>query len=236
VSPRCVKFLALILLLPALGLRADGDAAPAAAPSPTPAADLSALGVSNGGVRKVSAGLAYGANSFAGLALGALVGAAGGAIPYARDRQGQDPSTVILGAVYGSVAGAVGLGIPASAYEVASDKPGSGTTILEDSLGFAMLGGAVGAGAGMLSYRHKVDSDPNDAEDFLTAAAAGVCGGALLGLGAGVYESVLWSGHAPKIPGKGVHASAGLLAFSSQLRTPQGWMPLPNATLLKVDF
>jgi hypothetical protein len=224
-----------ILLSPAPSLRADGAAAPTAVATVT-ASDAVAAAVPAAGGRKVSAGLAYGVNSFAGLALGALVGAAGGAIPYARDRQGQDPSTVILGAVYGSVAGAVGLGLPASAYEVASDKPGAGITMLYDSFGFAVLGGAVGAGAGMLSYRHKVDTQPDSAEDFLAAAAAGVCGGAALGLGVGIYEAVLWPGHAPKIPGKGVHASAGLLAFSPVLETPQGLMRLPNATLLKVDF
>lgn len=225
-----MRVLLILVLLgaPVQALRAEDAAAAVAA--------LSSAAAPVGGGRKVYPGLAYGANSFAGLALGAIVGAAGGAIPYSRDRQGQDPSSVILGAIYGSVAGAVGLGLPLSAYEVASDKPGAGITVLYDSLGFAALGGAVGAGAGMLSYRHKVDSDPQDAGDFLTAAAAGICGGALLGLGVGVYEAVFWTGNAPRIPGQGIHASAGLLAFSAVLAQPHGYLRVPNATLLKVEF
>lgn len=215
--------LTLLLLLTALGsLRADGDAA-AAQP-------IAADG------RKVSAGLAYGANTFAGIGVGAIVGAAIEAIPYAKDRHGQDPNPVILGAVYGSVAGAVGLGLPLSAYEVASDKPGAGITVLYTTLSFSVLGGAVGAGSGMLSYRHKVDQQPQAAEDFLAAAAGGICAGGLLGLGVGFYEAVLWKGHAAKIPGSGIHAQAGMLAFSPLLDFPQGPAWMPNATLVKVDF
>jgi hypothetical protein len=218
------------------------DAAPQAAAQPSAgdsanaAAESGALDSQVPGLRKVSPGMAYGANCFAGLGLGAILGAAVGAIPYAKDRQGQDPSSVILGAIYGAAAGGVALGIPLSAYEVASDKPEAGITVLYDSITFALLGGAVGAGGGMISYRHKVGQDPQDAEDFLAAAAAGICGGATLGLGVGLYEVVWWPGHQQKIPGKGIHAQAGLLAFSPWLDGPGGPRPIPNATLLRAEF
>lgn len=211
----------LAILAPAL-LQADDDAAVASA----------ALS----GQRQVSAGKAYGANTFAGMAVGALVGAAAGAIPYAVDRKSQDPNSVILGAVYGAVGGAIGLGVPVSAYEVASDKPGAGITVLYNTLGFAVLGGAVGGGAGMISYRHKVDYDPSSGEDFLAASAAGVVGGAILGFGVGIYEAVFWQGRGMKVPGKGIHASAGLLEVATLHDDGVQVTSLPNATLLKVRF
>jgi hypothetical protein len=186
--------------------------------------------------RQVSAGKAYGANTFAGMATGALVGAAVGAIPYAVDRKNQDPTSVILGAVYGAVGGAIGLGVPVSAYEVASNKPGAGITILYNTFGFAVLGGVVGGGAGMISYRRKVGVDERSAEDFLGAAAAGVCGGAILGLGVGIADGVFWKGRGLKVPGKGIHARVGLLQVAVLHDDGSGSMILPNATLLKVGF
>jgi hypothetical protein len=237
------RILALLLLLP-LGrpLWADDTAAQptaqatAVVDSSDSAAVSGALDSQTPGARKVSPGMAYGANCFAGLGLGAILGAAIGAIPYAKDRQGQDPSTIILGAIYGAAGGGVGLGIPLSAYEVASDKPESGITVLYDSITFALLGGAVGAGGGMISYRHKVGQDPQDAEDFLAAAAGGICGGAALGFGVGLYETVWWPGHQQRIPGKGIHAEAGLLAFSPWMDGPGGARAIPNATLLRAEF
>lgn len=225
------RLLLLFLLLAAAGLRADGDAAASASAS----TDSVAV-ASTPGARKVQAGMAYGANTFAGMAVGALVGAAGGAIPYSLNRQNQDPSSVILGAVYGAVGGAIGLGLPVSAYEVASDKPGAGISILYNTLGFGVLGGAVGAGAGMMSYRHKVDTDPSSAEDFLSAAAAGVCGGALVGFGVGLVEGVWWQGPGMKIPGKGIHASLGLQDLAALHDDGIRLNALTNATLLKVSF
>lgn len=219
----------LALVAASVGLRADEAAATAAS------ADSGAVAVATGG-RKVSAGKAYGANTFAGMAVGALVGAAGGAIPYAMERHNQDPNSVILGAVYGAVGGAVALGLPVSAYEVASDKPGAGVTILYNTFGFAVLGGVVGGGAGMMSYRHKVGVDERSGEDFLGAAAAGMVGGAIVGFGVGIADGVFWKGRGMKVPGKGIHAKAGLVemaAFHDDGITVRG---LPNATLLKVDF
>jgi hypothetical protein len=236
------RTLALLLLLPlsrplwADDAAAQATAQPTAVDSPASAAAEGALDSQTPGVRKVSPGMAYGANCFAGLGLGAILGAAVGAIPYAKNRQGQDPSTIILGAIYGAAAGGVGLGIPLSAYEVASDKPEAGITVLYDSITFALLGGAVGAGGGMISYRHKVDQDPKDAEDFLAAAAAGICGGAALGLGVGLYETIWWPGHQQRIPGKGIHAQAGFLAFSPWMDGPGGVRAIPNATLLRAEF
>jgi hypothetical protein len=228
--------LSFVLLLCGTGLRAE-EAASAAASNDASAATSSAADASDSiGARKVSAGKAYGANTFAGMAVGSLIGAAAGAIPYAVDRKSQDPTSVILGAVYGAVGGAVGLGLPLSAYEVASDKPGAGITVLYNTLGFAVLGGAVGAGGGMISYRRKIDYDPRSAEDFLGAAAAGVCGGALLGFGVGIAEGVFWQGRGMKVPGKGIHASAGVLQLAGLHDDGHTLSALPNATLLKVDF
>ena len=195
-----------------------------------------AAGAHAEGERKVSAGRAYGANTFAGMFLGGLVGTAAGALPYSLERKNQDPGSVILGAVYGSIAGAVALGLPVSAYEVASDKPGAGITILYNTLSFAVLGGSVGAGAGMISYRHKVDYDPRSAEDFTSAAAAGVCAGAVLGFGVGLYEGIWWQGRGSKVPGKGIHASAGVMDVAMWHDNGITLSALPNATLLKVDF
>lgn len=186
--------------------------------------------------RTVSPGKAYGANTFAGMAVGALVGAAGGALPYAIERKNQDPSSVILGAVYGAIGGAVVLGLPVSAYEVASNKPGAGITVLFNTLGFAVLGGVVGAGGGMISYRRKVDYDPRSGEDFLGAAAGGVCIGAIVGLGVGVAEGVFWQGRGMTVPGKGIHAKAGILELSSLHDDGHALSLLPNATLFKAEF
>ena len=187
--------------------------------------------------KKVSAGKSYGANIFAGLLTGALIGAAVGALPYAVDRHNQDAQSVIYGALYGSVAGGGVFAIPLSAYEVASDKPGAGTTVLFDMLGFGVLGGIVGGAGGMISYRRKLDYDPSSGEDFLAAAAAGVCGGALVGLGVGIVEAVIWDGPQRGFPkGKGIHASVGLLAFSPVRPQGEGHVALPNATLGEVRF
>lgn len=203
--------LIVLLLLGATGLRAEGE-------------------------RKVSAGRAYGANTFAGMFVGGLVGAAAGALPYSIERNNQDPSSVILGAVYGSIGGAIALGLPVSAYEVASDKPGAGITVLYNTLAFSVLGGTVGAGGGMISYRHKVTYDPRSAEDFTAAAAAGVCTGALIGFTVGLYEAVWWEGRGTNVPGKGIHASAGLMDLATLHDDGVKLSALPNATLLKVDF
>ena len=215
--------LAFSLIAP---LRADEAAAPAAS-------EPSAAAV---GERRVSPGKAYGANTFAGMIVGAMVGAAGGALPYAIDRKSQDPNSVILGAVYGAVGGAVGLALPVSAYEVASDKPGAGIAVLYNTLSFATLGGVVGAGGGMISYLRKVDYDPRSGEDFLGAAAAGVVGGAVIGFGVGLVEAVWWQGRGMKVPGKGIHARAGLLELAALHDDGHSVNALPNATLLKVDF
>jgi hypothetical protein len=222
--------LSFALLFSCAALRAD-EADPAAAADPAAVSSAPAAGG-----RRVHTGKAYGANTFAGMAVGALIGAGGGAIPYAVERKSQDPTSVILGAVYGAVGGAVALGLPLSAYEVASDKPGAGITVLYNTLGFAVLGGAVGGGAGMISYRRKVTYDQRSAEDFLGAAAAGVCGGAIVGFGVGIVEGVFWQGRGMKVPGKGIHASAGLLEFAALHDDGISLSALPNATLLKVDF
>lgn len=207
--------MAFMLCLGTLGLRAEEGAAPE---------------------RKVSAGKAYGANTFAGMFTGSLVGAAIGALPYAIERKDQDPSSVILGAVYGAVGGAVALGLPLSAYEVASDKPGAGITVLYNTLGFAVLGGVVGTGSGMISYRRKVDYDPQSAEDFTAAGAAGVCTGALLGLGVGLYEAVWYQGPGERIPGKGIHASVGVMDLAAVHDDGIQVAALNNARFFKLRF
>jgi hypothetical protein len=206
--------LVLACLLLATALRAEGESAG----------------------RKVVPGRAYGANTFAGLFVGALIGTGIGALPYGMERKSQDPGSVILGAVYGAVGGAAILGLTVSAYEVASDKPGAGITVLYNTLGFAVLGGVVGSGAGMISYRRKIGYDADSGEDFVGAAAAGVCAGALLGLGTGLYEAVLWQPPGEHIPGKGIHASVGVMDLASLHFDGQKNVPLTNASLLKVSF
>jgi hypothetical protein len=194
------------------------------------------LHAEDGSQRKVSPGRAYGANTFAGMFTGSLLGSAIGALPYAIERKNQDPTSVILGAVYGAVGGAVALGLPLSAYEVASDKPGAGITVLYNTLGFAVLGGTVGAGAGMIGYRRKVDYDPQSAEDFTGAGAAGVCTGALIGLSVGLYEAVWWEGRAQRIPGKGIHASLGVMDLASLHDDGIQVTALNNAQFFKLRF
>lgn len=230
-------FLSLIF---ALFIAAPALADDAAASGTTSAGDASSVtaaapGAASAPVRKVSPGSAYGANTFAGMAVGALIGTAVGAIPYAINRQCQDPNSVIYGAVYGAVGGAVGLGLPLSAWEVASDRKGAGITVLYNTLGFAVTGGAIGAGAGMIGYRRKVDYDPRSAEDFTAAAAAGVCTGAGIGIFIGIADA-LYQGPGMKVPGKGIHANAGLLRFSSLHDDGRHVTALPNVTLLKAEF
>ena len=185
--------------------------------------------------RKVSIGAAYGANLFAGLAVGALLGSAGAAIPYAYERHNQSPENVVYGAAYGGLGGVLALGIPLSAWEVASKRPGAGIDVLYNTLAFGVLGGAVGAGGGVISYSRTQSYAPDAGENFLAAAAAGVCAGALLGLVVGVVDAQ-WQGPAAKIPGKGIHASAGLLAFSMLHDDGHRVSVLPNATFARVEF
>lgn len=214
---RTVLSFLLCLALAASGLRADEVAA--ALP----------------GQRKVSPGKVYGANVFAGLFVGGVIGAAVGAIPYAQ-RGNQGPQSVILGAVYGAAGGAGALSLPLSAYEVASDKPGAGITVLYNMLGFGVLGGAVGAGMGMVSYRQTFQDQPRAGEAFLSAAAIGLCAGSALGLGVGIVDAVLWQGRGPRIPGSGVHAKAGVLDLRLWHGDGVQVSALPNATLLKLEY
>ncbi len=187
--------------------------------------------------RHVHPGKAYGAAIFTGMFAGSLIGAAAGALPYATERKSQDPNSVIMGAVYGAVAGAVGLGTPCAAYEVGSDKEGSGTTILYNTFGFAVIGGAVGGMGGVISYRRKIGYDDQSAEDFLGAAAAGVLVGGILGLGVGFFEGVLWNpGGAMKVPGKGIHAKIGLVELAALHPSPEGLKSLPNLTFARLEF
>ena len=189
-----------------------------------------------GSGRKVHPGAAYGSAIFAGMFTGSLIGAAAGALPYAENRKNQDPNSVILGTVYGAVAGAIGLGTPCAAYEVASDKPGAADRIIFNTFGFSVLGGAVGAAAGTISYRNKVGRDDESGEDFLAATAGGVLVGAILGLGIGVVDGVFWVGPGSKVPGKGIHAKLGILQMASLRVTPQDSRPLPNITFGQLEF
>ncbi len=166
--------------------------------------------------RLVSPGGAYGAALSSGLLVGAALGAAGATLPYSMERHNQDGAAIALGAVWGAVAG-VAASAPLAAYEVATQKEGAATTILFDTLGFAILGGVVGAGSGMLSYRQTFSYAPNEGEAFLAATAGGFLGGALVGLGVGIFEAVIWDGPVQTRPkGKGVHARAGFLSWSPQ--------------------
>ena len=87
----------------------------------------------------------------------------------------------------------------------------------------------------MISYSRKVGTDPDSGEDFVAASAAGVCAGALVGMLVGVVDAY-WPGRAAKIPGKGIHASAGILRLSLLHDDGRCVRALPNATFLKVDF
>jgi len=175
--------------------------------------------------RKVHPGAAYGGAIFTGLFTGALIGAAAGALPYASERKSQDPNPVIMDTIYGAVLGAVGLSTPCAAYEVAADKPGAAKRILFNTFGFAVMGGAVGGLAGTISYRNKVGVDDSSAEDFLGAAAGGVLAGAILGLGIGVVDGVFYEAPGRRVPGRGIHASLGLIDTAGL-----------RATLAKVEF
>lgn len=179
--------------------------------------------------RLVSPGAAYGAALSSGLLVGAALGAAGATLPYSMDRHNQDPGAIALGAVWGAVAGAAA-GAPLAAYEVASQKEGAATTMLFDTLGFAILGGIVGGASGMISYRQTFSYAPKEGEAFLAAASGGFLGGALIGLGIGVYEAVIWDGPVRELPkGKGIHARVGLLSWAPQ---PGG----ASGRMVEVDF
>lgn len=186
--------------------------------------------------RKVHPGMAYGGAIFAGLLTGALVGGAAGAWPYASDRKSQDPNAVIMDAIYGAVAGAVGLSTPCAAYEVASDKPGAAKRIILNTFGFSLIGGVVGSLAGSISYRSKVGVDDSSAEDFLGAAAGGILAGAVVGLGVGIVDGVFYEGPGKRVPGRGIHARLGVVELASLRVTPAETSRLPNVTLAKLEF
>jgi hypothetical protein len=88
----------------------------------------------------------------------------------------------------------------------------------------------------MISYRRKVDYDPQSAEDFTASSAAGVCTGALIGLGVGLYEAVWWQGRGEKIPGKGIHASIGIMDLACVHDDGIRVRALNDAQFLKVSF
>jgi hypothetical protein len=89
----------------------------------------------------------------------------------------------------------------------------------------------------MISYRRKLDYDPNSGEDFVASAAGGVISGAILGLGVGLVEGVIWDGPQRGLPkGKGIHASVGLLEFASLRPEGEAMVALPNATLARLRF
>jgi hypothetical protein len=186
--------------------------------------------------KSVHSGAVYGGAIFSGMLTGALVGAAAGAWPYASDRKDQDPEPVILDTIYGAVAGAIGLGTPAAAYEVASDKVGSAQRIIFNTFGFACLGGVLGTIAGTISYRNKVGVDDDSAEDFLGACAGGVMIGAIVGLGIGVDDGVFYEGPGKKIPGSGIHAELGIIQLSSIRSDALGTEHIPNVILGRMEF
>jgi hypothetical protein len=185
-------------------------------------------------VKKVGAGPTYGINIFTGLLTGALVGAAGYSIPYAKDRHNQDPNGVIMGAVYGSVATAVLAGVPMAAYEVSSQRPGAGANLFANAFGFGILGGVLGASASTYSYRNKVGTlEETQGEDFLAGAGAGVCGGAVLGLTLGLVEALLPAPADQKRPeGRGIHARIGVMPETAALPAGCLW----GARVLEVGF
>ena len=181
------------------------------------AAEDSALAVSPGA--KPSTGAVYGANIFTGILTGALIGGAAEAIPYAQSRHNQDPKPVVIGEVIGSAVAALGVGVPISAYEVGKQRQGAGSTLMVDIFSFGVLGGALGAGAGTVSYRDKVGTKQQDqAEDFLAAGGAGVCSGAVVGLAVGLIDAFLPQGKAePHPPGNGLHARLGVFPETADL-------------------
>jgi hypothetical protein len=196
------------------------------------AAEGSALALSP--EAQASAGASYGINVFSGILTGALVGASAEAIPYAQSRHNQDPKPVVIGAVIGSAAAALGVGVPISAYEVSRQRPGAGGTLMADIFGFGVLGGVLGAGVGTVSYRDKVGTRQQDqAEDFLAAGGAGVCAGAVVGLAAGILDAFMPQAKAePHPPGNGLHARLGLFPETAAL-PGSAWVRL---RLLDADF
>jgi len=185
----------------------------------------------------IDAGPVYGANIFTGLFTGAIVGAGAGSIAYASERHNQDPLPIVYDAVYGSLGTALAIGVPLSAYEVSANKPGVGSNALFDVLGFSMIGGLVGGAAGTLSYKNKVGNNDSQAEDFLAAAGAGICGGAGVGLLIGCYEAFSMDSPGAKRPtGKGIHARLGILSGSTFLANGHGARFLPNVKVLEITF
>jgi len=161
---------------------------------------------------KPSTGAVYGVNIFTGILTGGLVGAAVEAIPYAQSRHNQDPKPVVIGAVIGAAAAAIGVGVPISAYEVGKQRQGAGSTLMVDIFSFGALGGVLGAGTGTVSFRDKVGTkQQNQAEDFLAAGGAGVCSGAVVGLAVGLFDAFMPQAKAePHPPGNGLHARLGI--------------------------
>ncbi len=185
---------------------------------------------------QVDAGRAYGANLLAGLFTGAFVGAGAGSISYA-GRHNQDPSSIALGAIYGSLGAALGVGLPVSAYQVAVGREGVGTNAFYDVLGFGLIGGVVGAAGGVLSYRNKAGTpQETQAEDFLAAGGAGVCSGALVGLGIGLFEAARMGAVSRKVPGSGIHASIGVLGAWTALPGLRAETPEAALKLAQVNF
>lgn len=187
---------------------------------------------------KVHAGRAYGANIFVGMMTGCLIGSAGGALSYSGERKNQDPQTVILGAVYGAIGGAVGLGTPISAYEVGSDKSGAGVSFLFDVFAFSMIGGVVGCAAGSVSYKDNVGVDDRSAEVYLYTAALGVLSGAGIGTAVGIFDAVFYTKEESTIapPGKGIHARIGILGVEPLHFDGQAVTLMPQVRLAQLDF
>ncbi len=206
---------------------------PALAAAPLAAAD-SALALSAGAEAQPSVGAIYGVNVLSGVLTGALVGAAVEAIPYAQSRHNQDPKPVLVGALVGSAAAALGLGVPVSAYEVGQRRSGMGNTLMADIFSFGVLGGVLGAGLGTVSYRDKVGTRQQDqAEDLLAACGAGVCAGALVGLAIGMWDAFIPASQAePHPPGNGLHARLGVFPETALL-PGDAWVRL---RLLDADF
>ena len=184
-------------------------------------------------------GAAYGRNIFTGAFVGGVLGATAGLLPYALERQSQDPSQIAFTATYGAVGTAVILAPLLSAYEVNAGKSGAGNTVLFSTFGFAALGAVSGAGWSMMDYQTQIGTPrEKDGEVILWNAAFGALGGGALGLVTGLWEILVWRQPDGLIrpPGSGIHADLQFLEVGSILSGPRESRMLPHIKAVKWTF
>jgi hypothetical protein len=158
---------------------------------------------------------------FRGLAVGALGGTSFGYI-VARDDgfESDDWKPVVYGLGIGALSGGL-IGLTLGFVDLSDDRPGMGSIALRDMLYGALLGLAAGAITGAL-----VLIGSGEPEHILFGAAVGTLAGTLVGLVIGVIEG-------RRIVDSPQHRYPGRLEPSFALVRGSGgaWMPVAGATL-----